>query len=123
MHISNVFSIVSALSKHIPDLAGYSEEWIKCLVCENATEACFFNECTECKDARKLRQMPLPENAEDVMVEVPLWNKCRNAILDIDQFVKSKVAYSVESLFHVSLFLLIRQMYAIYIYMCTYIYI
>lgn len=67
--------------------------------------------------------MPLPENAEDVMVEVPLWNKCRNAILDIDQFVKSKVAYSVESLFHVSLFLLIRQMYAIYIYMCTYIYI
>jgi hypothetical protein len=93
---------VSALAKWLPDLPPYSESWVQILICKTATEACFFNECSQCQNAAKLRELvTLPDNATEIMVDRELWMTTVNDVWGGKQTVKAKTSSPLHQVFTV----------------------
>jgi hypothetical protein len=92
--------MLSVLSDNIPQLSPFCDSWALNFICGDM-EKCYFNECDECLDGKRLLDLQVPDDAHEKIVEVLLWKKEHNIRLKADQVVRKKIVLSLDSLFNV----------------------
>jgi hypothetical protein len=100
--------MVHSLARCIPNMPPYSVQWIEeNVVCAIPTEECYFNQCENCCNGKRLQVYALCDNDDDddignEEVEVLLWEKRKNEQLNKTTFVKLKIKQPVSTLLQAS---------------------